>query len=153
MQSLIIAYEHETPSEEPRTVRQRVALERIRRGLGYKIVFRCLPSGRRCNRLALLWTGMVCCVCGPVWAGSRRESKCARLARKATHIADALGLESWVEQPTRKLKGMRLRRYFSLLERRQRVLRQMVEYLKSRRRLKGANRNHVLDVAVALGRE
>lgn len=151
--SLTLAYEHETPQLPPLTVRAGVALDEIKRGLGNEIVFRCPSCDRRCNRLALLRRGVVCCVCGPVVAGSRRESRCARLARKATHIAEALELESWVEQPTRKPRGMRLRQYLSLLERRQRVICQIGEHLASRKQLRGANRNYVADLRAALGRE
>lgn len=151
--ALAVGYQHETRELEPVTIRVRVRLDEIRRGLGNEIVFQCPSCGRKCNRLALLRTGVVCCVCGPVVAGSRRESKCARLARKATHIAEALELESWIERPTRKPKGMRLRQYLSLLERRRQVIEQIGQHLASRRLIRGANRNYVDDLRSALGGE
>ena len=136
--------------EDAVTVKKRVRLAEIPRGFGHEIVFRCPVCERRCKRLALRRYGLGCAKCLDIVWGSNREGKCARLARRATYIAHDLGLQSWAEQPVKKPKHMRLRRYLHLLDQRQRVLGKIARHLATRRRLAGDNTMHLGNLLQAI---
>jgi hypothetical protein len=138
-------------SDDVTTRRIRVLLDEIPRGLGKEIVFQCPSCDRRCTRLAFRSYGLVCAKCGPVTWGSNREGKVARMVRRANTIAEKLGLQSWVQKPTKKPRHMRLARYVSLLEQRQRVLVRIAGQLFTRRRITGNNLLHMGDLYSARG--
>ena len=91
--------------------------------------------------------------CGPIVWGTCREGKVARLVRRANRIAWHLGLQSWAEKPLEKPPHMRMRRYVSLLEQRQRVLGKIAGQLARRRRLYGAMPMHMGDLHAAISAE
>jgi hypothetical protein len=65
------------------------------------------------------------------------------MVRRANTITDKLGLQSWPQKPTKKPRHMRLAKYVSLLEQRQRVLAKIATQLHSRRRITGNNLLHL----------
>jgi hypothetical protein len=144
--SFTIVYAWHDASDDVTTCRLRVLLDEIPRGLGREIVFRCPSCDRRCTRLAFRSYGLVCARCGPVTWGSNREGKVARMVRRANTIAGKLGLQSWAQKPTKKPPHMRLARYVSLLDQRQRALAKIATQLRSRRRITGNNLMHMCDL-------
>jgi hypothetical protein len=144
--SFTLVYVWHDGSDDVTTCRVRVLLDEIPRGLGKEIVFQCPSCDRRCTRLAFRSYGLVCAKCGPVTWGSNREGKVARMVRRANTIADKLGLQSWSQRPMRKPGHMRLARYVSLLDQRQRVVAQIAKQLHSRRRITGNNLMHMGDL-------
>jgi hypothetical protein len=149
--SFTLVYVWHNGSDDVTTCRVRVLLDEIPRGLGNEIVFQCPSCDRRCTRLAFRCYGLVCTKCGPVTWGSNRESKVARMVRRANTIADKLGLQSWSQKPTKKPRHMRLARYVSLLEQRERVVAKIARQLHSRRRITGNNLLHMGDLYSARG--
>ena len=127
------------------TVRCRVELAKIHRPYGLETVFRCPDCGRKCTRLALRSFGLVCARCGPIVWGVNREGKVARLVRRANTIAGQLGLQSWAQVPMEKPRHIRMRRYVSLLNQRQRVLAKIGQQLMTRRRRYGMLPMHMAD--------
>ena len=141
---VVYAWRHD--ADDVKTCRFRVLLDEIPRGLGKEIVFQCPSCDRRCTQLAFRPYGLVCAKCGPVTWGSNREGKVARMVRRANTIADKLRLQSWAQKPAKKPPHMRLARYVSLLDQRQRVLAKIAAQLHSRRRITGNNLMHMGDL-------
>jgi hypothetical protein len=72
------------------------------------------------------------------------------MVRRANAICSDLGLQSWAQQPMEKPPHMRLRKYVSLLDQRQRILAKIAGELHRRRRLYGALPLHVSDLHSAV---